>query len=338
MKKILSIYLICFSIVFIACHSKSNSPETGPAAQETSLPEIDQLNRLLEEHPNEGDLWFQRGALYYEMSKYKEAISDLQKAIELDSSDLEARHLLADAYLDNLQSREALQTMEHAAESFSDRIPTLLKLSEFQLILKRYDEAMTTLNRIQESDPMNPEAFFMKGMVLKENGDTAQAIQQFQNATRENPSMTDAWINLGQLHEARSDPDAIRYFDAGLSLAPEEPLLLHAKAQYLARNHQIEEAKKIYQQMMDLNPYAGEPYFDLGLLYLDQDSLLQATTHFDLSIKIDPMFGRAYFYRGLTWELRGDMESARRDYEQTLQISPGDKDATDALDRLKKNI
>ncbi|MCB0668257.1 MAG: tetratricopeptide repeat protein [Saprospiraceae bacterium] len=337
MKKV-STYLIYFSLLFIACQSESTPSDQSKVAEGTTLPEMVELNKMLNEYPTEGDLWFQRGSLYFEMDKFPEAIRDLKKAVELDSSDIEAYHLLADAYLDNLQSREALQIMESIGNRFPQRIPSLLKLSEFQLILKRYGEAMNTLDRIQEIDPLSAHAFFMRGMVLKENGDTARAIREFQEATRENPQMTDAWINLGQLHEARSDPDALRYFDAGLSISPENLLLLHAKAQYLARSNQPELAKAVYRKMLEISPYEEEPYYDLGLLYLDQDSLTQASTHFDLAIKIDPMFGRAYFYRGLTRELMGDQHAARRDYEQALQINSEDTDAVKALDRVRENI
>ncbi|MCB0687684.1 MAG: tetratricopeptide repeat protein [Saprospiraceae bacterium] len=337
MKKKIYCYISFVFLLFIACQSESNQSknETAPVP---ATPEITQLNSLIAAQPDQGDLWFQRGALYYDLDKYDEAIRDLKNAIELNPSDIQAWHLLADAQLDNLQSREALETMETAAEKFSGRIATLLKLSEFQLILKRYGEAFNTIQRIQELDPQNADAFFMKGMVFKESGDTSQAISQFQASTKENPNMIDAWINLGQLLAARHDPDAIRYYDGGLAVAPDNDLLLHAKAQFLAGENKIEEAKQVYQRMMEITPYASEPYYDLGLLYLDQDSIEQAVNHFDLSIKIDPMFSRAYFYRGLTKEMMGNPSAAQSDYEQTLQIDPEDKDAAQALKRLSGQL
>jgi Tfp pilus assembly protein PilF len=88
--------------------------------------------------------------------------------------------------------------------------------------------------------------------------------------------------------------------------------------------------------MMEIESYASAPYYDLGLLYLDQDSLIQAMTHFDLSIKIDPLFARAYFYRGLTKELLGEIDAARLDYEQTLQIDPENSDVVEALIRINQ--
>ncbi len=272
------------------------------------------------------------------MEKYPQAVSDLEKAIRLDSTALQYRHLLADAYLDNYESRKALETMEETVDLFPESISSLLKLSEFQLILKRYPDAIGILNRIHKIAPQNADAYFMKGMVIKETGDTSRAIGMFQSATKENPRLIDAWINLGQLHEALNDPDAIRYFDGGLSVSPDHPLLLHAKAQYLARQDHIEEAKSVYRRWMEVDPLNGDPYYDLGLIYLDQDSLTQALRHFDLAIKVNPMYARAYFYRGYTRELTGKESAARQDYEQTLQLDPDDFDAREALNRVSGNL
>lgn len=338
MKNLLGACLICLLTIITGCQSASDQAKDKHPEPLSASMELDQLKSRIQSDPGNGDLWYRRGAMYYDLGKYREAILDLQKATDLDSLDIEAWHLLADALLDNLQSREALEVMEKTAKLFHDRIPTLLKLSEFQLILKRYPEAMSTLGQIQSLNAQNPDAYFMKGMVLKENGDTTQAISMFQLATKENPKLIDAWINLGQLLEAQHNPDAIRYLDAGLSVSPGHPLISHTKAQYLARNNRIEEAKAVYRQMIESEPYTSEPYFDLGLLYLDQDSLIKASTHFDLSIKINPMVARAYFYRGLAKELRGEIDGARLDYGQTLQIDPNDADADEALKRINQNL
>jgi tetratricopeptide (TPR) repeat protein len=337
-KKTLALYLICFSTHFIACQGNDQQENLRKAESSSLTPELEQLNTLLESNPDEADLWFQRAQLYYEMEKYPQAVSDLEKAIRLDSTVRQYRHLLADAYLDNYESRKALETMEKTVKLFPESISSLLKLSEFQLILKRYPDAMNTLNRIHKIAPQNADAYFMKGLVIKETGDTSQAIGMFQSATKENPRLIDAWINLGQLHEALNDQDAIRYFDGGLSVSPDHPLLLHAKAQYLAGQDRIEEAKLVYRRWIEVDPLNGDPYYDLGLLYLDQDSLTQALGHFDLAIKINPMYSRAYFYRGYTRELTGEESAARQDYEQTLQLDPEDSDAREALNRVPGNL
>lgn len=295
---------------------------------------IESLNQLIGSYPRDPVLYYQRAEVLLEEGKYDPAIQDLEKVLSIDPKAYEVRHLLADVYLDNLQSRKALETMEMTVQLYPDSTRSKLKLSEFQHILKRYPDARNTLNSILASEPFNPDAFFMMGMVLKETGDTAEAIVQFQKATREDPNLIDAWINLGQLLEATNDPEAGRYLDAGLEVQPNNIPLIHAKAQFLARNYQEEAAKETYRRLIRLNPDYTEAYYDLGLLYLDQDSLAKAADHFDIAIKTNPRFQRAYFYLGLTKELLESFEDAKHYYSQATTLNPKDQDAIEGLERI----
>ena len=87
--------------------------------------------------------------------------------------------------------------MERAVALYPQRIATLLKLSEVQLILKQHNTALETIDRILRIDPQNPEAYFMFGMIFKEMGDTARAVNSFQEAVELDADLIDAWINLG---------------------------------------------------------------------------------------------------------------------------------------------
>ncbi|NND31232.1 MAG: tetratricopeptide repeat protein [Saprospiraceae bacterium] len=329
-----SLYPALLILSIISCLSDGISEDESKTLVRSSVPEIQQITYLIEKDPNDAILWQQRGILHYELQKYQEAIGDLKKSLTLDSSKLDVWHLLADSYLDDLQSRKALETMEYASSLFPDSIRSLLKLSEFQLILRQYNSALQSLSRIQSLDHDNADAFFMKGMVLKEVGDTLTSITQFQEATKMNPRMADAWINLGQLFEARNDPDAIRYYDAGLAVDRYNTHLLHAKAQFLGREGDVEAAKTLYGELINIDPLSAESYYDLGLLFLDQDSTVQAQQHFDLSLKINPMLARAYFYRGWTHEILEETEAARLDYQQALRLNKDDVDAEAGLERL----
>jgi tetratricopeptide (TPR) repeat protein len=64
--------------------------------------------------------------------------------------------------------------------------------------------------------------------------------------------------------------------------------------------------------------------------------LSKAYDHFDIAIKTDPLFVKAYYYRGLCSELQGNIEAALADYKQANGMSPDYKEAKEALERLNK--
>lgn len=326
--------VILLALALSACKPKDNPQQAADVG--TSDPLIAQLTQEIQKQPKNAALYFSRAQRYYESEGYDEAIQDLEKVLGIDSTDPGALHLLADVYLDYFRSREALKTMERAAALHPTRIPTLLKLSEFQLILKNYAPSLETIDRILKVDPQNAEAFFMMGQNFKESGDTARAINAFQQSVEYDPDLIDGWINLGQLQAALGNPIAERYFDSAIRINPASIPALHAKAFYLQSRDQLLPAIRIFQEITRIEPQYADAHYNAGLLFLDLDSIPQAYRAFDLAIQTDPVHIRSYFYRGLCSEMQGQFEKARTDYRQALAFSPDYTDAEEALRRIQQ--
>ena len=302
---------------------------------ETGNTDIDVLSQAIAEDPDDPTLYAARARLFYQNEGYDEAIQDLSRALRLDSLNIGYHHLLADVYLDYFKSRLALQTLDRAVAIDPTHIPTLLKLSEFQLILKKYDASMQTIDRILQIDPQNAEAYFMFGMNFKEAGDTTRAINSFQKSVELDPELVDGWINLGQLHAALDNDIAARFFDSALEVAPASLTALHAKADYLSGQDDLEGALAVYREIVRIDPQYDDAYFNSGLLYLDLDSLDRAYDQFNLTLQVSPMHIKGYYFRGLTAEMQGDTAQARADYQQALRLAPDYRRPSIGLQRLE---
>ncbi len=319
-----------------ACGGDSNNAQQGQdsAALTTGNPAIDGLSEEIAKNPNQPDLLAERARLFYENDGYDEAIRDLNLALRLDSSNVEYMHLLADVYLDYFKSRLALKTMEQAAERYPQRIPTLLKLSEFQHILKMHEESMRTIDRVLKIDPQNADAYFMFGMNFRETGDTIRAINSFQKAVELNSEIADGWINLGQLYQSIGDPLAARYFENAVRVAPNNINALHARADYLSDVGQLAEAIDMYREIIRVDPQYEDAYFNSGLIYMDMDSIEAAKKQFDIALQVSPTLIQAYYFRGLAHEMLGNAGAARKDYEQALRMAPNYEQAQEGLARV----
>ncbi|MEN0003828.1 MAG: tetratricopeptide repeat protein [Bacteroidota bacterium] len=337
--------LLCclsFLVLFTACGDGSAS-DNGQAISEqrstgTGNPAIDALSEKIKGRPDDATLYADRGAAYYDNDGYDEAIFDLQRAIQLDSLNPDYFHLLADVYMDYFKSRLALATMEEAQKRFPERIPTLLKLCEFQHILKQYEESMKTIDQVLKLDPQNAEAYFMFGLNFRETGDPNRAINSFQEAVSIDPDLVDAWINLGQLYSDQNSPLAKTFFDNAIEVAPENILALHAKANYLSSQDDLTGAVAIYKKINILDPQYEDAFFNTGLLYLDLDSIAEAKAHFDMALKVSPTFIRAYYYRGVAYELQEQYPKAKADYEQALRMAPNYEDAQAGVERIQVRL
>lgn len=336
--------LLFFSILavglFYSCtgNTDNDSPSENSNAAATTDPSILKLSNAIEQDPNNPQLYAERGALYYEQENYDEGIKDLNKAIQLDSVQPQYYHVLADIYLDYYRSKLALNTMQVAASKFPKRIPTLLKLAEFQWILKQNNDALFTLERIRVIDPLNAEMFFMFGNVFKDMGKTNEALSAYQSCVENDADNIDAWIELGRLVAQKNIPAAERYFDNALRVDSNNVAALHAKAYYLSnQKNDLKQALTLYKKINAVEPQYVDGYYNAGLLYLDMDSLQQAYKSFDISVQMAPTFTEGYYHRGVTAELMGNSAQAISDYENVLRLDPEFQSAKTNLERLKKS-
>ncbi|MCB0650960.1 MAG: tetratricopeptide repeat protein [Saprospiraceae bacterium] len=322
---------LLFVMMMVACNNEGNTSQQE--IHLTGNPTIDKLSQEIAQMPNNPGLYAQRATVFYENEGFDEAIEDMKKAIQLDSTNAGFYHLLADIYLDYFKSKKALETMEHVAAMYPDSIPTLLKLTEYYHILTMYKESLGTIDKILRIDPQNAEAFFMSGVNFKDLGDRNRAINSFQKAVEYDPDLLDAWINLGQLYAEIDPAMARKFFDTAMDIDPDDPLVLHAKADFLRDQDDIKGALALYRRIGAIDQQYEEAFFNAGLMYMELDSVEQAKKMFDITIGVDPVHAKAYFFRGVAFEALGDIDQARKNYVQALTFKP---DYQMAIDKLKK--
>ena len=329
-----SIYSILVFGIFL--FASCNSSNDGAQNKKTGNAALDQLNELIAKDSTDHSLFFERAKLYYDNSYFDGAIEDLEYAIELDSLVPEYYHLLSDSYLDYFRSKEALLTMEKCVSLFPKRIPSMLKLSETQLILKQFDNSLQTCSNILTINPQNAEAYFMMGMNLRSTEDIERAKVAFRKATELDPELIDAWIILGQLYEDENDPKALEYYDAAVNIDMENPLPLHSKAFYLQNNGDVNGALEIYRQINIVDKNYLDAYLNSGILYMSMDSVSQAFEQFDIMCKIKPQLYLSYYYRGMAHEAMNNFEQAKADYTTCLKLNTKYSKAQIALNELEE--
>ncbi|MEM7102484.1 MAG: tetratricopeptide repeat protein [Bacteroidota bacterium] len=345
MKLLIHITLYVSALLLFSCNGETpvtDNPEQPEVVQPGdgilgSTPALQAITNKIKNDDQNAQLYFERAELLYEYDHYAFAIADLNKAIELDPEPYEYYHLLADAYLDNLESESALKIMESVVRRDTTRIASMLKYSEFQMILKQYDASMGTVSKILSLDRTNPDAFYLLGMNYKERGDTARAINSFQNAVDEDPYYIDAYRNLANLLDNMGSPLAVQYFDNVLQIDSTDMDGLFGKGWFHHQRDNLEEAKIWYEKAAALYPHNPDIHFNNGYLHMELKDIETALKKFDLSVKVEPTYAKGYYYRGLMAEMLGQTENAINDFEQALALVPGYDKAREGLERLGQN-
>lgn len=320
-----------FCLCFVAC--RNNKQADGDLFTKTGIPSIDKASVLLQANPEKDTLWALRGVAFYKEEMYDKAMRDFQKAISLDSSKIDYYHALADAQLDFKQSREALKTLEIALQKKPNRIPTMLKLSEFQLITKQFAQAQGTCNKILAVDDNNAEANFMLGRVAKEMTDTTRAVEYFQTAVEQDPEHYDSYMQLGLLWSNKNSDIALRYFDNALRIDSLSTEAMYGKAMFFQnmKTPNFEAAKKLYRKIIAIDPQYVDAIFNMGIINALQQKPVDAEKNFAMSCKIDPQCAKCFYYKGVMEAARNDKTAANTSYQNALSIDPDFEEAKKAL-------
>lgn len=327
--------LLGFFVLSLLCCKQGDGNIGG--IQLTGDPEIDALSEQIGKTSGDAKLYFLRGQKFFEKSSYDNAIADLKQAIKLDSLNPEYYHLLADTYLDYYNSKEAIQTLQRLMLIYPERIPTLLKLAEFKHIIEDYDGSILTVNEVVRLDPQNAEAYFMLGMNFRALGDIVRAINAFQTAVEFDSGLTDAWLILGDLYEQQNDSRALKYYDSAILSNPNSMEAMHSKAFYLQNHGDIPGAKQLYREIILRDKDYEAAYLNLGVLFMEQDSLDGAYEQFNILAGINPKNYMGFYMRGMVHEKKGKTEAARADYLSAYNLNSKDERLADALEKVGKN-
>ncbi|MFN0176223.1 MAG: tetratricopeptide repeat protein [Saprospiraceae bacterium] len=318
---------------------KESAPASQVAQELQGDPQLTELTAQLVKDPNNDTLLYLRATAYYKLDAFDEAMADLERAMKRDSMQPAYYHLLADILLDYARpndSRKAIEVLKLAAQRFPDRISTLLKLSEFQLIVRKHNDALATLDKVLQRDPQNAEAFYMAGRVALDKGDTTNAVASLQKSVKIDVDNADAWFFLGRIFSQRNNPVALQYFDNALRVDSTYLEAQEFKAVFYKRRGEFEKAFELYRDLILRDPDYANAYFDMGVIYLELDSFSKAYDNFNIATKVDPIFVKAYYYRGIASEKLGNLEGALADYKQASGMSPEYQEAQEAKARLEK--
>ena len=329
----------------LACSSGNEHAADETSNQQSDMHKaMSKLNQQIDAEPKEAEGYYQRGKYYYDFTTYSEAVRDLIRCVELDSSRADCWHLLADSYLDDNRSRPAIETLEDFLKVQPKRIPTLLKLAEFQTIINRFKAAHFNLNTILEQDPTNAEALFMKGYLFAEEKKPLHAVESLQQAIQSDPDLVDGHLLLGKLFEEEGNPMARKYYENAIRVAPNNAEAKMALANYYWMSDNYAVAISLYDNLLADHPEFARAFYNKGLIYLELDSLEKASIVLKKATTLEPNFIQAYYYLAETKILMDDWAGAQPLLEKAASLSPTDekikaklREVNDKIESLNHN-
>jgi tetratricopeptide (TPR) repeat protein len=234
MKRTRLLFLLIVPL-FVACGPTDTEVVSDSTPVKDSLAILNDSIRL---DPNNLDLYHQRSLYYLGKGDMNAALADINRVIAIDSSNTKFLLTGADIHFFMNKIQRADQLLKRAAETEPTNVDVLLKLAQLHFYLKRYDEEIAVLDNVIDLDRRNAQAYFMRGMVAKEKGDTSGAMREMQLAVQMDPDYYNAYIQMGVISASQGNPMAIDFYRNALQVQPTSIEALYNLGMYYQENDQ----------------------------------------------------------------------------------------------------
>lgn len=319
---------------FSSCGGNETKPVTDSLAGKDSITVI---NELIRRDPGNLDLYLRRSKILMQKKDYEGSLMDVNRILAIDSTNPNYLIAGADIYFFTGKITRTKQLLERAVKVNPDNVDCLLRLAQLHHYLTNYDEEIVLLDKVLQIDVHNSQAYFMKGMLFKEKGDTAKAISSMQTAVEQDPDHYNAYIQLGLLNAAKKNPLAETYYLNALKINPNSEEAMYNLGMYYQETDNYNAAIETYTTLLKVNPHHFDAHFNLGMLHTVKLNVVdEGMKYFNLAIEDNPKDPRGYYGRGYCFEKKGDVTNAMSDYKMALTVDPTYENAALAISRLEK--
>jgi len=136
-----------------------------------------------------------------------ETVDELEKAVELDPSHVDALRSLADFYFETYDLKASRRTVERILEIEPQDVAALNLLGLLKLVPHDYKGAEETLRKALSLKPDAPETLANLGLALYGQKRTGEAIASIERAIALDARCAKAYLYLGRIHMTENRPD-----------------------------------------------------------------------------------------------------------------------------------
>jgi tetratricopeptide (TPR) repeat protein len=253
---------------------------------------------------NDADLKVSAGRLAYLMQNYNEALTYLDKALEI-------KHSNNDAYVYDIKSLIAIQDYKKALpvceKAFLNRENSINYYLHGIVLdnLGNYEPAEKSLKKAISKDKKNEEAYIALADLQIRTNKLDDAMDNCESLLKVNSNNTNAYVERSKIYVKRQDyPSAINDISKAIIMKPEDDQLFFIRGQYYQQFTQYQNAINDYNKVLMLNNKNAE----------------------------------AYYQRASCYEQVANFKSAVKDYETLASLSAYDGKAMKLLDIAKKRM
>jgi len=326
MKKFFLV-LLCV-LVLVSCTESNKKTESTKHDESTSV-----VTEVIDTLDVDG--YINRARLYLANQQVGNAIRDINSALSIDGKNVDALLVLSDIYYALGDEDNIMLTLNKATDIAPLDSRPVIKLAELSFLQGNANMSNAYLDKALELNSINPQAYYMRGIIYMSKNDTVQAMKQFMRARNQDDTFIDPVLQIAHIYAAQRNQMARDFFNLAIEMHPNDYNIYYDLAMYLQDNGNPEKALEIYDTLDARMPGNYQISFNKG--YVNLVYLLEydkAIENFDKALEINPKGVDALLNEGIAYEQKGNFKKAKSIYIQILKDNPNYQLAIDALHRI----
>ena len=242
------------------------------------------------------------GEWYFLKGFYKEAIYELETAMELGFDISDAHYFLGLSYYNKDNFQKSIEHLKKSLKGNPKDIDAGLQLGNAYHKVNYIDKAIERYRGVLSLKPKHLLAHYNLGEAYLKIGELTQAESNFKDALQISPDYVDAKIGLGRDH---------------------------------LKKNKDRQAEKVFSDILHENPGIRQARYFLGLSLFKQQKYKKAINTLTKVSQEGPYYVDSLYYLGLSYKAIGKNEDARKCFETVLELRTGHQGATKQLSLIK---
>jgi len=278
------------------------------------------------------------------LERYPEMFGELQKTVELDANNLDARNRLGNYYLAGGKGRaEYIDAADKLAQEVLAKDPNNIEghilMGSVLFSRNERDKAFAELNHAIEIDPKRVESYLSLSRYYVVTNDFGKAEETLKRAISVNPNSPLSHTEYGRyLVQANRLQEAEVEINKAVQVAPDDRTARFMLASFYLVTKQYDKAEQAYKAMAALDPNKPESQAILGDFYAQTQRIDEAVKVYKDILAKSPDYAQGRYRLAEILLMKNDSAGATAQVDDALKKDPSDRQALMLRARIKAQI
>ncbi len=324
MRSLHYIMLLFIAGSLFACHERIRHeipalPQQDEAYVDYALASLDET---IAREPDNASAYYRKADLLLKEKQPNQALSSIQKAIDIKGAGASYRLVKARAYLQKNRYREAFQEAKEAAEAGLKSVELYEVLAEASLQSHYFQEALLYSDSALYLAPKNYKNYLRKGLALAASKDTVSAEKNLLKSISLGAPAAEAYGELITLYTNSGNYQKARtYMERSLSSQKPDDQMRLLQARILRHTGNEDSARAILYTIKDSHEVDRfDVFHELKDWYFKRNAYDSATFYAQQMVELEPSNKEPMLTLARIYDRRRSYQSAIKTYEDITEM------------------